>query len=228
MTHTQRRTLRHLAVVLFFALGTARAHAGERALILRAGSNGFGLDSATTFSDRLDLRVGGSFFNFSTDWDESGISYQAHLKLRSLSGLVDIHPIPGPFRLTGGVVYNKNRIESTAVPTTGTYELGGVTYPAAQVGTLSGVGRIGTRKWAPYAGLGVGRARGDRRAFFFLDLGVIFQGPPSIELTATGPLATDPVFQASLRAEAAEANADLEDGPYKYYPVLALGVGFRF
>jgi hypothetical protein len=221
------RTVGSLMIVLLCALGASAAEI-ERALMLRLGTTGIGLDSGTLLNYRVGLRLGGTLFNYGIQQTESDITYDAHLKLRSLHGLVDIHPTGGAFRLTGGLVYNKNRVEATAVPTGGTFELDGVTYPASQVGTLKAVGRIGSRTWAPYAGLGFGRAGGEKRVFFVLDLGVIFQGQPTIELSATGPLAASAAFQADLQAETADTNADLADGSLRYYPVLSAGIGFRF
>jgi hypothetical protein len=55
---------------------------------------------------------------------------------------------------------------------------------------------------------------------------VIFQGSPEAKLTATGPVADTPQFRADAQAEVAELNADLRR--YRYYPVLALGIGVRF
>jgi hypothetical protein len=57
---------------------------------------------------------------------------------------------------------------------------------------------------------------------FFLDAGVAFQGPPSVELTS----ATGLVAQADLDAEITDFEDDISF--FKYYPVVTLGLSFAF
>ncbi len=200
--------------------------AEDHAVLLRLGTSGFALEASTALSPTLGLRAGGSLFTLSVTRRESDLTYDADLKLRSLAGYVDLYPGDGAFRFTAGLVFNKNRIEAVGVPTGGTFELNGQRYDASDVGTLTGTGRIGSRTWAPYLGLGVGSSRGPSRVFFALDLGVIFHGSPTVSLGATGPLASDLGFRADLAAEERDANDDIEG--YRYYPVLSIGLGIRF
>jgi hypothetical protein len=222
------RSIAGFAVALVSILGATVVSAGEHAVALRLGTTGFGLEGATSLNDHVGLRAGGSLFSLGATQEESDVTYDVDLKLRSLAGYVDLHPTAGAFRFTAGLLYNKNRIEATGVPSSGTFELDGVTYEASGVGTLRGVGRIGSRTWAPYLGLGFGAARGDSRVFFAIDLGVVFQGSPRIELSATGPLASDTEFLAHLRAEQDDANQELDDPLFRYYPMVSIGIGVRF
>lgn len=217
-----------IVVATLAGLLPAVTSAEDRALVLRAGTTGLGLDFAVSLSDTVSVRGSGALLGLATEKTESDIDYDTELRLRSLGGFVDLHPAGGDFRLSGGLVYSRHRIEATAMPASGTIELGGVSYPASQVGTLLGVGFIGSRRLAPYAGLGFGRPRGDGRVFFAFDLGLVFHGSPRIELSATGPLASNAQFQADLAAEEEELNADLDEPLYRYYPVVSFGIGFRF
>ena len=56
---------------------------------------------------------------------------------------------------------------------------------------------------------------------FFLDAGVAFHGTPEVELSATGPIASDPTFQSDLRLE--ESDIDDDASSVKVYLVLSLG-----
>jgi hypothetical protein len=47
-----------------------------------------------------------------------------------------------------------------------------------------------------------------------------------VALSASGTLASDPAFQANLAKERDEIEDDLE--PFEFYPVLSLGIFFRF
>jgi hypothetical protein len=57
---------------------------------------------------------------------------------------------------------------------------------------------------------------------FFLDLGVAFQGSPSVTAEADGPIASQPQFQQDLQEEVDEIEDDVS--PFTVYPVLAIGV----
>jgi hypothetical protein len=60
-----------------------------------------------------------------------------------------------------------------------------------------------------------------------LDAGVVFQGSLDVALTSTGgSLSGDPDLQAALAAEEAQLEDDIDE--FDLYPVLALGVGYRF
>ena len=59
------------------------------------------------------------------------------------------------------------------------------------------------------------------------DLGVLWQGEPSVTLTADGGLLeNDPTFLAALETERLELEAEFED--YKAFPVLSLGFSVNF
>lgn len=64
-----------------------------------------------------------------------------------------------------------------------------------------------------------------RRFGLSADIGVLYQGSPSLSLSATGAL-NDPTLAADLEAERQSAESDLSE--YKWYPVLSLGTYYRF
>ncbi len=55
----------------------------------------------------------------------------------------------------------------------------------------------------------------------------MFQGRPEIDnLSATGTLASNAAFQASLRAEEEEIEEDIDN--YKVYPIVQFSIAYRF
>ncbi len=180
------------------------------------GTLGVGADLAVSLVDRLGFRVGANIFPFDIGYSASDVDFTISLPSPQFTVLADLF-LARSFRLTGGLFVSSDDVTMEG-DLTGTVDIGENTFTAADVGTLTGA--IGTNNVSPYVGIGVGRVAGSGFGFL-LDLGVAFQGPPSVVLAADGPIASDPAFQADLEAE----RQDIEDdvGIFRYYPVITLG-----
>ncbi len=186
---------------------------------------GGGVEIAGTITDSLNLRLGLQGFSYDFDDTYSDIDYNADVDFFSGLLLADWFPFNNNFRLSAGVAVNNNELTVTGEPRNGTYNIGGVTYPSALVGALTGT--IDFNTVAPYAGIGYGGAFSDTGNWSFsFDLGVLFQGSPNVSYSAAGPLAGNAIFQANLEQERKELEDDLDE--YEYYPVLSLGVTYKF
>lgn len=191
----------------------------------KAGTLGVGADLIGRVNDSLNLRLGLQGFTYDISDSYSDIDYDADLELFSGMLLADLFPFGNNFRLSAGVMLNQNEVALTGKPSNNTYTIGGTTYPSALVGTLTG--NVDFNTVAPYAGIGYGGAFSDKSNWsFFFDLGVLFQGSPKVSYTADGPLANNRTFQASLEQERKELEDDVDE--YEYYPVLSLGVTYKF
>jgi len=204
----------------------AAAEMPELAIGVKASTLGFGGDVIVKATDNLNARLGVQGFTYDVNKTESGIEYDADIKL--LSGLVtaDWFPFGGCFHLSAGALVNGNKVDATGKAQGGTtFNIGGTIYTAAQTGALNA--NIDFNTLAPYVGIGWGNpVKKDSGWSMFFDLGVAFQGSPDVELTATGPIASDPTFQANLARERAELEDDIDE--YKYYPVVSIGVSYNF
>ena len=127
-----------------------------------------------------------------------------------------------PFRLTAGIFSNKNEVNLVS-QSSATYDIGGMTYTGAEVGTLNAA--VSFEKTAPYLGVGADFRIADTLGLNF-DLGVLWQGTPVVGMTASGPITLDPNFQAELAAETVELQNALNN--YKAYPVVSIGLSFNF
>lgn len=198
----------------FAILGIALLTAGSThaaGIGLRAGTTGVGGDIAWSFAPTLSARLGYSALKWDRDVDTDLVRYDGELKLSNLNAFIDFSPL-GPFRLTGGLVFNDNK-----------YDVRG----ERSGGSISGTVKPG-RSAAPYLGIGYGNVSG-LGVNFYADLGVIFQGSPRASLTGScGPLtgAACTSFQNEVAAEQARLEDELED--FKYYPVLNIGVTIGF
>jgi len=139
----------------------------------------------------------------------------------------------GGFRLTGGLVYNATEVTGSSLPpASGVYDIGGVPVPVGLVGTLDG--KVEFDPIVPYAGLGWGRAPGSGSGFgVTLDLGVIFQGEGEVTLTPIIPAGSplnEPLAREALQILIEREERDLQDDivDYDMYPVVSLGISYRF
>ena len=205
--------------------GPSDRGASDVAVAIRIGSLGYGVQVSRLLASHVGVRVGGDFFTLTLDGKEQdNIAYDGRAKWRSLSALVDLYPAPrGSFHLTAGLVTNPVKVTATGRPTGGTFDINDHPYTAAEVGTLTATGKFSSVM--PYAGLGVGTAASRHGGLgVVFDLGVAI-GKPTVDLTATGA-AGNAQLQSDLNAQIATTQHDADKLPV--YPVLALGLSYRF
>lgn len=192
----------------------------------RTSTLGLGLEAGYAFNDYVNLRVALNNYNYDYDTTEDDIRYDFDLELESTALLLDIHPFAGAFRVTAGMLDNKNRLEGQA-EATGSYDIGDVSYTNEEVGTLFSRVQLGEDN-PFYLGLGWSQALGETGWGFGFDAGVVLLGDSEVELLPQGgSLIDDPAFQADIAAEEESAEADINES-FETYPVLSLGVTYQF
>lgn len=206
-----------LALVLL-AAAPAAALADGFALGGKAGTPGIGLEGTLGMTEALNLRGGYYTFDYSDTLNENGIEYDGDLELDNLGLFLDWHPFRGTFRISVGGVQSGNAFRGTA---DGELDIGNDTYTAEVRADVDWDGL------APYLGVGWGNAVRERGWSLSFDLGVMFTGEPTVSLTGT---VSDPAlqdqFEQDLALEEADLQAELDD--VTMYPVIALGVAYRF
>lgn len=213
-----RAALAASAIMLF---GTANADFGVG---VKAGTLGLGIEGRWNPLPLIDFRVGANAFDYDTDESTSGIDYDATLELDSYYVTGNINFPLSPLRLTGGVFANNNEVSITSQDSGGQdIDLGGVTFPSDVVGTLTG--RTYFEDVAPYVGVGFDFEPFDKFGLN-LDIGVLWQGEPKVDLAADGTGSGQLPFEAALEFERQELEDDLSD--YKAYPVLSLAFIYNF
>jgi hypothetical protein len=188
------------------------------AAALKISTLGMSVEGIRSLGDHFNTRVGLSFFNFKFNGtgDNEEWKYSAKVKLLSVSALADWHPFRGSFRFTGGALFNLNKSEATLYPIK-TYKIGGTLYTPLLLGNASAT--VTLNKVAPYLGIGFGRPTSGNCFAFSMDLGVIYQGSPKVDLTAQG-----------LLEPSAEQGPLIEDNIkwFKFYPVISVGSTYTF
>lgn len=189
---------------------------------VKAGTLGLGVEASWRPVPYLDVRAGANGFTFDANGTESGIDYDGDAELRTLYATANLRVPLSPFRVTAGLFANGNQLTLRSRDAA-SYQIGGMTYAAADVGSLTA--KADFDSVAPYAGVGLDFRIFDTLGLHF-DLGVLVQGSPSMSLSADGPLASNAQFLAELEAERQELEREVED--YEYYPVVSVGLSFNF
>ncbi len=214
-----------IIVAIFLITFATTAYAQNNTFSVKAGTLGVGLEAERTFSDSIGSRVGVNYFTYSYSGTESDIEYDFDLNLMSVSALLDWHPLKGSFRISGGAIYNGNDIDGTGQLAATNNIIGDLPFTSDEVGTLKS--EIDFNDIAPYLGLGWDTSFGKDNNFgFVLDIGAIYQGSPKVDLSADGTSASDPTFQSQLAIEEENLQDDLDE--FKVYPVLSIGISYRF
>ncbi|MCA9738849.1 MAG: hypothetical protein R3E98_14310 [Gemmatimonadota bacterium] len=212
MSRPARTALLALALLAASAL-PATAQVG---LGVNASTLGVGGDVSLMVAPVLGVRGRVSVQPWEPSHTVDDVEVTASMSSPNLSAFVDFYPFGRTLRLVGGVVKFGSNIEVVGVPLNDV-EINGVLYEPGQIGRV--IGTIVTRETAPYAGIGFGSPVGGFG--LVLDLGVAFQGKPTLDVTTDGILSGEPTFQANLDAEIADAERELER--FRFYPVVSLG-----
>lgn len=197
-------------------------------LSVEASSTGPGLGADWRFSDHFGARVGvNGFFGASIDIgnrDIEGINYDTSLKLMSEPLALDIYPWKqSTFRVTVGIMLNQNEFEGV-VPQAGTFNqnfitIGNNSYDSANIGDLNT--KIEQQPVAPYVSVGMSFYL-DKHKHWSLggELGVAYTGTPDVSMSTSTGL----VPQADLDVESDQ----IEDGAWKFYPIVKVSVNYSF
>lgn len=226
-----------IALGLSAWFAAAPAHAGTFAAAARGASTGIGPELSLGLGATTRVRLALGAHDLERDVTVSGVDYDGDLELRSALALLDWHPGGGGFRVSVGLSWNDNVLHATA-PLAELFaddldELArrGIDIRGLDLGRARGEAR--TEQLGPFLGVGWGSSpRAARGVFVTFDIGAHYQGRPESELRAETTLPIDDVPGARLlldqliAREEAELDAEIED--YRIFPVVALGVGYRF
>jgi len=207
------------ALALAAASCTAAALAGE--LHSPGGLSGTGFGWAPPLSSRLVLRSDLSTMGgIGRDSIDEGVSYSSALRSDRVAFLMDWF-VHGGMRVTGGLTFNRMRVDLRTSGSTATVMLGDAAVAATAADRFDGAMRWPST--TPYLGVGYGHPLGAGSTFLFDFGGSI--GKASLSEPHNGPpLGTG--GQAELDRELAQLREGL--GRYRFVPQVSLGVNLRF
>jgi hypothetical protein len=211
-----------MSIATFLTVPGALADEGAFALGVKGGTLGTGVEATIgTPLQNFNLRGQINGFTYGDDIAQDGINYTGDLELFTIGGLVDYHVAGTGLRFSGGAFSNGNKFSLTGEPVGATIQIGDTVYSTTDAGTVTA--DVEFSSLAPYFGIGYGNAlKGGSPLKIGLDLGVLYQGDPDANVSATGPL----VAAADLAVAAEKLDTETED--MKWYPVVSIGVSYRF
>jgi hypothetical protein len=204
--------MRMIRYAVMAAALTAAGSAQAFGVGVRAGTTGLGADVAWGIAPTLSARLGYSGGSFGYDVDTDQVNYDGDVKLSNVNALLDFAPLGPLFRISGGFIFNDNKVDVRSTNLPG--------------GSLSGSIKP-DRSAAPYLGIGYGRVSG-MGVNFYADLGIMFQGSPRVSLNANcnAPGAACTALQNQVAAEQVRLQDEVDR--FKYYPVLNIGLTIGF
>lgn len=181
----------------------------------QVGTTGFTLGYAHHF-DKFNLRGDVNFFNYNHDLNTDGINYDAKLKFANVGVFADYFPISAlsQFRLTGGLFLGNDKIEARGQAGEGS------DIPQGEWAR----GNIKSKSIRPYLGIGWGFGNQAKGLSFAADLGASYgkfrtnyQVSPGLQ-----------EYWGDDRVQEERRELDSKISDYKWYPVVRLGLSYRF
>ncbi|WP_448563653.1 hypothetical protein [Thalassotalea ganghwensis] len=215
------------------------------AIALKAGTLGAGLELDYQVNEQLNFRLQANGYSYDDDFEEDGIDYSGEIDLSTTGVLIDWRPFSGTFRLSAGFYANGNELSGLGVDNGDQgFEIGDQVYYSNPSDPLSLALNVELGKSsAGYLGIGWGNHAPSGWTFSF-ELGVLFTDTPKVDLNASGSAivqsngqvyvfdvsdSSNPLVQElndNIAIERANLENDISD--FEAYPVIALGIGYRF
>jgi hypothetical protein len=218
-----------VALLLCGLLAPWPARAAGQAIDLSAGTLGLSAALVQPIGPATDLRVAYGDFEFTRTQNFSNlvIDVIANLSVREsyrvrTFGIYADHLVGRGFHVSGGLIYNLNRIGGVSVPTDSSVVIGGTTFSQKDAGQIFTVVR-----WpalAPYLGVGFVSTSNRRKGIvLFGEAGAYYEGRARVEFSATGAIAAN-VLKFQPYFDEGRRQLTTELAPVAVYPVVQVGL----
>jgi hypothetical protein len=213
--------IRFIAAAFAATLVGGTAHAGD--IYLQGGTQGIGLGYAQPLAPWVGVRADVNGFGLSHQFNSGGATYDAHLHLFSGGTYVDLFPFASSsFRVSAGAMFDDDYLHGNAVSSNGSVVVNGTTFFSPNA-TASAT--VKYPSVMPYLGIGFGHKPVTTRGFGFMaDLGVAY-GRPHVSYTVSPALLA---LAGANNVNAEEQDISNTANRYRFYPIVQVGVSYRF
>ncbi len=185
------------------------------------GINGLGLDYGYMPSEMIAYRARFQTLPYdikvaNLEFSESYVGVDGKVNFTNLDFLIDFYPFKSSFKIVGGLSYFiNNRLESRGYFTE-SLNLGEFELSPDELGDVTISAEWA--KWAPYMGLGFGKAVPNKRVGFGFEIGTYYGGAPDVRVVAT-----------EMLSPTSEEEAQLEENlkSYAWIPYLNFRLSIR-
>ena len=209
------------------------------ALAVRMSSLGVGVDLAVRLHRGWNLRTGVNGFAYHRIVSDSGIDYNAALRLRSVQAVVDWFPFSKRFHISPGFVYNRNEVIANGImPTDKVLAAAGEVFTSSAKDPVIATAQSQVRRIAPMALFGFGNPVPIKGHFAInSDFGVLFQGQPTADIQVAGTACDVNGAHCQKVTSDKDLQTDLESGRrtmqqnlgfMRFYPVVSFSIGYHF
>ncbi|HEX5055113.1 MAG TPA: hypothetical protein VFX02_01305 [Gammaproteobacteria bacterium] len=185
------------------------------------GTMGNGFEAALGLNSFVGLRAGVNSSDYEYDIDiedEEGLEYQnPKFDFDNQYLMLDIFPLAGKFHLTAGYFKNNNSITTSGRVNNSEITIGGQ-HPAIDTEVTAMI----SFEDGGYAGFGFGSATDDGLINFALDIGVVMQGSPQVDIDVSD----DSINEADINQEEAELEEENKD--LEMWPLVNLSLSIHF
>ncbi len=204
-------------------------HADNLAGDASLGTTGIGLHANIYLDSDINARVGVNYMKLSTILHDQDGDTNVETTLNTLDALFDWFPQQDSFHLTGGLVYNANKIDTVTKLNGVTYK--GTTYPlpsGTSLGEVDGKFNVGNLI-SPYLGIGWGNVLTHTTGWGLTsDIGLLFHGKPQVTLNSNGCTAGPACIAVVAKVADEEARLNSEYAGKIVYPVARIGASYKF
>lgn len=210
------------------------------------GTTGVGVEVAAPYGAYWNIRAGVSYLGYGHTFQSSGSStsspYEGHLRLGGARLGVDWFPRAGGFHVSLGMLV-PNLTQATAhidLQPGKTLTIEGTRYTTDAANPFRGSAHTEISPIAPLLTVGWGNLipRDYHQRFSFpIEIGAVYEGVPTAYVTTSGnicpagqscrPASTDPGFNQNLNTALRDVNSNL-DRYARFFPIISVGVGYRF
>ncbi len=209
---------------------TSESELPRFAIGAEVGSAGFGPAVLLTMSKHFTANIGYTMLSYSYNFSSDTLDYNGKLKFSNLQAIINWHPMAGAFRISAGAFLANNKIagniKANAVDG---YDFNHTAYSKSEISSV-GYNVELTKGAAPYVGFGWSKNPAKKGFGFFADIGVMFMKSPTTTITPYTTAAITAARATQLKkdviADQNQANDDLSS--FKYYPIIQLGLMYRF
>lgn len=207
---------------------------------VEAGTTGYGGAVAYSASPKVGVAIGYNEgeLGYNGDIGNKDVDWNTDFDMKNGYVVGTYRPFANSFGLDFGTYYQDNEIRATATPKAGgTYRLNNADFNSTG---LNGAGKVSAKvtfrnQLAPFVGISYSPSITERIGLFG-QLGVLWQGEPTANLSVQNPNAVEidangvPIAGGQTAGQAiATEKADIEgDTQYEFLPVAKLGLQIRF